>query len=82
MRIKSLEEPLMKKRMEALPELIDVISQLEFAYTEPRIAGWLWGRQILGTEGIEPALRGVKSPEEALNDCAKKIEEYLKAEKE
>jgi len=25
---------------------------------------------------------GVKSPEEALNDCAKKIEEYLKAEKE
>jgi len=81
-RIKSLEEPLMKKRIEALPELMDVISQLEFAYTEPRIAGWLGGRQILGTEGIEPALRGVKSPEEALNDCAKKIEEYLKAEKE
>ncbi|MCK4233009.1 ABC transporter substrate-binding protein [candidate division WOR-3 bacterium] len=79
-RIKSLQEPLMKKRMEELPELKDVIAQLEFAYTEPRIAGWLRGRQILGTEGIEPVLRGVKSPEEALNDCAKRIEEYLRSE--
>jgi len=79
-RIKSLEEPLMKKRIEELPGLEDVLLQLKFAYTEPRIAGWLAGRQILGTEGIEPALRGVKSPEKALNDCAKKIEKILMEE--
>ena len=78
---KSLEHALMKKKIEELPGLMDVLSQIEFAYTEPRIAGWLGGRKILGREGIEPALRGVKSPEEALNYCAEKVEEYLENER-
>lgn len=41
-----------------------------------------WGKTDTRNRREEPALMGVKSPEEALNDCAKKIEEYLKAEKE
>jgi multiple sugar transport system substrate-binding protein len=81
-RITSLDHPLMKKRLEELDGLRRVISQLEFAYTEPRIAGWLGGRQILGTEGIEPVLRGVKEPEIALKDCAEEVEKFLRSETE
>jgi len=77
-RLSSLNSALLKKRMSELPGFKEVLAQLNFAYTEPRIAGWLAGRQILGTDGIEPALRGVKSPEQSLNDCAKKIERILK----
>lgn len=79
-RISSLTHPLMKERMEALPGLADVLAQLEYAHTEPRIAGWLGGRQILGTKGVEPALRGVKTPAEALRDCAREMEKFLREE--
>jgi len=79
-RISSLQRPLMKKRMQELPGLESVFAQLNYAYTEPRIAAWLAGRQILGTEGIEPVLRGVKTPKEALDYCAKKIDRILKDE--
>ena len=79
-RISSLEQPLMKERMKEVHGLEDVLAQLEYAHTEPRIAGWLGGRQILGTKGVEPALRGVKTPEKALGDCAKEIEKFLKEE--
>jgi multiple sugar transport system substrate-binding protein len=81
-RISSLEQPLMEKRLEELPGLKSVFKQLEYAHTEPRIAGWLAGRQYLGTAGIEPALRGVKTPREALDESAKKIEAYLSSESE
>jgi multiple sugar transport system substrate-binding protein len=81
-RMSSLSQPLMEERMKAQEGLKDVLAQLEYAHTEPRIAGWLGGRQILGTKGVEPALRGVKTPEKALRDCAEEIEKYLREESE
>jgi hypothetical protein len=72
----------MKERMEEQAGLKDVLAQLEYAHTEPRIAGWLGGRQILGTKGVEPALRGVKTPEQALRDCAEEMKKFLKEESE
>ncbi len=81
-RISSLDQPLMQERMESQKGLKDVLAQLNYAHTEPRIAGWLGGRQILGTKGVEPALRGVKRPEEALGDCAREMEKYLREESE
>jgi multiple sugar transport system substrate-binding protein len=81
-RISSLEHPLMTERIAEVAGLKEVLAQLAFAYTEPRISGWLGGRQLLGTEGVEPALRGVKTPEEALLECAQEIEKYLKEESE
>jgi multiple sugar transport system substrate-binding protein len=79
-RISSLKEPLMVRRMEELPGLEDVLGQLDYALTEPKIAKWLAGRQILGREGIEPALRGVKSPQESLNESATEINKILREE--
>lgn len=79
-RISSLDQPLMKERIDAQEGLKGVLAQLNYAHTEPRIAGWLGGRQILGTKGVEPALRGVKTPREALRDCAREMEKYLREE--
>jgi len=70
--------PIMQAELQKVPDRIMVWRQIEYAHTEPRTAGWLAGRQFLLTEGIEPALRNVLTPGQALTRAAKIIEFELK----
>jgi len=70
--------PIMQAELRKVPDRIMVWRQIEYAHTEPRTAGWLAGRQFLLTEGIEPALRNVLSPRQALTRAAKIVEFELK----
>jgi multiple sugar transport system substrate-binding protein len=55
------------------PGLEQAYRQLEYAYPEPRQVAWFLGRSIMEEEGLQPALKGVMTPEQALRHAAKRI---------
>ncbi len=52
-------------------ELIPVFKQIERATYEPKMEIWMRGRRYFATEVMEPVLKGILSPEEALKGYEK-----------
>jgi ABC-type glycerol-3-phosphate transport system substrate-binding protein len=62
------------------PGLEQAYQQLEYAYPEPRQVAWFLGRSIMEEEGLQPALKGVLTPEQALRHAAKRINQQSGAD--
>ncbi len=72
-----LDAPELASFFEEVPGMKEAILQVDYAVTEPRRAVWFTGRRYLSTEGLEPALRGVLSPEQALRRAARILQNDL-----
>ncbi|MCD6182264.1 MAG: ABC transporter substrate-binding protein [Candidatus Cloacimonetes bacterium] len=73
----AFEQPALKERLENNPEIKSVYDQLEFATYEPQISEWYETRKYLEEQVIEKVIRGVVSPEKALNNAAVKIAKMI-----
>ena len=73
LRRSALQHPALVRKFQQWPGLRLAYRQLEHAYPEPREVAWLTGRAIVEEEGLQPALKGVKSPAEALHHAARRI---------
>jgi multiple sugar transport system substrate-binding protein len=73
----AFREEALKKRMESNPEIASVYEQLEYATFEPQISEWFETRKYLEEQVIEKVLRGTISPQNALNNAARLIEEKI-----
>jgi len=73
----AFQEEALKKRMESNPEIASVYEQLEYATYEPQISEWFETRKYLEEQVIEKVVRGTISPQKALNNAAKLIEEKI-----
>ncbi len=69
----ALAHPLMLAKFKRFPGLKRAYQQIEYAYPEPREVAWLTGRAVVEEEGLQPALKGLKTPQEALHHAAKRI---------
>lgn len=69
----ALDHPLMIEKFKKFPGLKKAYLQIEYAYPEPRDVAWLTGRAIVEEEALQPALLGLKSPDEVLHHAATKI---------
>ncbi len=69
----ALAHPLMLAKFRQYPGLESAYRQIEYAWPEPRDVAWLTGRAIVEEEALQPALKGLKSPEEALRHAAARI---------
>lgn len=67
--------PLMKAKFKRFPGLEKAYRQIEYAWPEPRDVAWLTGRAIVEEEGLQPALMGLKTPQEALSTAARHIDQ-------
>jgi multiple sugar transport system substrate-binding protein len=72
-----LNHPEMKKFFGEVPGMERAMRQVEYASFEPRTPAWFTGRRYLSTEGIEPALRKVLTPEKALERASLLINQEL-----
>lgn len=72
-----LDHPGLQKLFQDVPGMREAMLQVEYAVTEPRDPVWFTARRYLSTEGLEPALRGVLSPEAALTRVARMIQVEL-----
>jgi len=71
----------MVAKFREFPGLEDAYRQIEYAWPEPRDVAWLTGRAIVEEEALQPALKGLKTPEEALKHAARHInQQYGKIE--
>ncbi|MCL6465423.1 MAG: ABC transporter substrate-binding protein [candidate division WOR-3 bacterium] len=68
-----LDDPRIKERLEKTPGLRAAYEQMEFGVFEPRGLKWLAGRKAL-VEELEAATLGIKTPEQALNDAARRYQ--------
>lgn len=68
-----LDDPRLKERLEKTPGLRAAYEQMEFGVFEPRGLKWLAGRKAL-VEELEAATLGIKTPEQALNDAARRYQ--------
>jgi ABC-type glycerol-3-phosphate transport system substrate-binding protein len=69
----AFRHPLMAAKFGRFPGLERAYRQIEYAWPEPRDVAWLTGRAIMEEEGLQPALKGLKTPEEALRHAARRI---------
>jgi len=69
----AMREKSLKDKFARYPGLESAYNQLEYAYPEPNEVIWNIGRSIMDEDGLQPALKGVRSPTEALHKAAKKI---------
>lgn len=69
----ALKEPVLRKKFANYPGMEQAYLQLEYAYPEPRQVAWFLGRSIMEEEGLQPALKGVMSPAQALHHAAKRV---------
>jgi ABC-type glycerol-3-phosphate transport system substrate-binding protein len=67
--------PMMLDKFRRFPGLERAYSQIEYAWPEPRDVAWLTGRAIVEEEGLQPALMGLKTPQEALSAAARHIDQ-------
>lgn len=74
-RLSAFSHPLMAAKFKKFPGLEQAYRQIEYAWPEPRDVAWLTGRAIVEEEGLQPALKGLKTPQEALHLAAKHIEQ-------
>jgi len=72
-----LEHPGLQDLFREVPGMREAMLQVEYAVTEPRDPVWFTARRYLSTEGLEPALRGVLSPEASLKRAARMIQVEL-----
>lgn len=68
----------LRKRFEEFPGLEQAFSQLEYASSEPKIAGWYAGRRYLNEISIEAVLRGNVSIAWALDQAAERADTEIK----
>ena len=54
------------------PEYADIVAQLDFAQTEPKVKEWFSGRIYLN-EAMEEAMRLERTPKQALDDAATRL---------
>ncbi|MEW6685210.1 MAG: ABC transporter substrate-binding protein [Candidatus Edwardsbacteria bacterium] len=73
LRQSALKTEIFKKYLKENPRLSEVIEQVNYAEPEPQSVIWFNGRTILEEEGLQSALKGIISPQEALNLAAEKI---------
>ncbi|MCP5116945.1 MAG: hypothetical protein GY953_39480 [bacterium] len=70
----------MLARLAEYPGLKRAFAQLDQVLPQPKAKGWYAGRNTLEREAIEPVLRGILEPAEALRNAAVKANEKLGAE--
>lgn len=73
-----LDHPGLQKLFQEVPGMREAMLQVSYAVTEPRDPVWFTARRYLSTEGLEPALRGVLTPEASLERAARMIEVELR----
>ncbi|MEO0108251.1 MAG: ABC transporter substrate-binding protein [candidate division WOR-3 bacterium] len=66
---RALEIPEFRAQLDSVPGWGECVAQLDWGVFEPKSRVWFEGRKILDS-GLEPALRGLLSPEEALRLAA------------
>ncbi len=71
-RMSVLRMPDFQKFVAENPNYDKIVAQLEFARTEPKVKEWFTGRIYLN-EALEEALRLERSPEDALDNAAKRM---------
>lgn len=71
------EEPVLKEKLAAHPGLAEAYGQIDRAIVQPKAKGWYAGRTILEREAIEPVVRGMAEPAEALRRAAGKANAEL-----
>ncbi|MBI5805029.1 ABC transporter substrate-binding protein [candidate division TA06 bacterium] len=69
----AFKEPVLRNKFAKYPGMEQAYLQLEFAYPEPRQVAWFLGRSIMEEEGLQPALKGVMTPAQALHHAAKRV---------
>jgi ABC-type glycerol-3-phosphate transport system substrate-binding protein len=69
----ALAQKALKDKFAKYPGMEQAYLQLEYAYPEPRQVAWFLGRSIMEEEGLQPALKGVMSPAQALHHAAKRV---------
>ncbi|HAD81576.1 MAG: hypothetical protein A2509_12040 [Candidatus Edwardsbacteria bacterium RIFOXYD12_FULL_50_11] len=69
----ALNEKSLKEKFARYPGLENAYRQLEYAHPEPNEVVWNIGRSIMDEDGLQPALKGFKTPAQALHKAAKKI---------
>lgn len=72
----AMQTETMKGMLEAHPQYQDIYNQLDNAITEPQIPEWFDARPEL-EKAIETALLRKKTPQQALDDLAKKLTEAI-----
>lgn len=68
----------LRRRFEEFPGLEQAFSQLDYASSEPKIAGWYAGRRYLNEISIEAVLRGNVSIAWALDQAAERANTEIK----
>ncbi|MBN1327589.1 MAG: ABC transporter substrate-binding protein [Candidatus Cloacimonetes bacterium] len=76
----AFEEEILKNRMSESPEIASVYDQLNYATFEPQISEWFETRKYLEEHVIERVVRGILTPQEALDNAARRIEEMINEE--
>jgi ABC-type glycerol-3-phosphate transport system substrate-binding protein len=80
LRASCLRQPAMVALLDAVPGLRETYAQLPTAESEPREAAWFAGRRYLEEGAIQSVMRGTATPEQALRDTAKKIDQEIRSE--
>ena len=73
----AMEVEALKNRIASNPEIASVYDQLNYATFEPQISEWFETRKYLEEHVIEKVVRGILTPEEALDNAAKMIEKKI-----
>ncbi|MCD4819731.1 MAG: ABC transporter substrate-binding protein [Candidatus Cloacimonetes bacterium] len=73
----AFEEEGLKNRLISNPEIASVYNQLEYASFEPQISEWFETRKFLEEHVIEKVIRGILTPEEALENAAEMLEKKI-----
>ena len=76
-RRRATETEFFKKFLDENPQYAEIIAQLEFAQTEPKVKEWFSGRIYLN-EAMEEAMRLERTPQKALDDAATRLSVELK----
>ncbi|MFO7896009.1 MAG: ABC transporter substrate-binding protein [Candidatus Cloacimonadales bacterium] len=74
----ALQEPGLKERLAANPEIASVYDQLNYSTFEPQISEWYETRKYLEEQVIEKVVRGILEPKEALDNAAETVEELIR----
>jgi ABC-type glycerol-3-phosphate transport system substrate-binding protein len=67
----------LKNRIASNPEIASVYDQLNYATYEPQISEWFETRKYMEEHVIEKVIRGMLTPEKALDKAAEMIEKKI-----
>jgi len=77
----AFNQPGLKERLASNPEIKAVYDQLEYSTFEPQISEWYETRKYLEEHVIEKVVRGILTPEEALDNAAEMVERLIRKNK-